>query len=127
MNAKSTNGKKLRIFEGLRDGLSISDVCDREGISRTTFYRWKLADPDFVEELDRIEVAKIERSVINLLDDSNVDWRLAAFLLASRFPDEWGNPVRRLKKKNEEETHPQVTLDELLHRLNQPFKTKDAE
>ena len=42
--------RKKELIEHLRDGLTISHACSKVGVTRNTFYRWKVDDKDFLIE-----------------------------------------------------------------------------
>jgi hypothetical protein len=50
---KAKNSGKALIIEGLRKTPIIQLVCEKNGIGRTTFYRWKKEDKKFSEQVDK--------------------------------------------------------------------------
>jgi len=50
---KNNNGEKKILIENLRKTPIVQFACERSGISRATFYRWKNQDKKFAEEVEK--------------------------------------------------------------------------
>lgn len=48
-----TEKEKNQLLENLRKVPIVQIACDRTGVGRTTFYRWKKEDKEFAEELEK--------------------------------------------------------------------------
>jgi len=86
----------------------ISDVCEKIGISRWTYYEWKKTDPDFAEALTTHEVARneeVEDVLFKLIRKG--DGPSIRFYLERR------NPIYKQKVVNEVYTG-ERTLEDLL-------------
>jgi hypothetical protein len=50
--AMKTDKQKQLVLEQLQKTPIVQVVCEKVGIHRSTFYRWKLADPKFAQAVD---------------------------------------------------------------------------
>lgn len=80
-----------KIAEQIEAGLSIGDAARACGVGRTTIYRWIASDEDVEHEIE-VAVTKAQFKLLRTIQAaSDNDWRAAAWLLARRWPDEFGN------------------------------------
>lgn len=56
MNLKKNEKLKNLLLEQLRKAPIIEAACQKAGISRQTFYRWKTDDLEFAEEIEKATV-----------------------------------------------------------------------
>src|SRR2546430_17095498 len=83
-----------KICDLLAQGHTVSAVCGAVGIGERTFYDWHEKHPHFSQATSRA----IGQSKIALLDKlrQSDDWRAQAFLLARRWPTEFGKSEARV-------------------------------
>ena len=79
------------LLANLREPMSIKAAYTLAGISERTYYRWIDEDEEWAKE---IEMAKrfseaVMVSRLKGLSEEKGDWRGYAWLLVSRFPEEW--------------------------------------
>lgn len=75
---KKTDATKELILEQLRRSPIVEAACQKVGVSRMTFYRWKAEDKDFAKEVEqalhdgRLLVSDIaESQLVSLVRDRN--------------------------------------------------------
>jgi hypothetical protein len=77
-------------------------ACRYARLSYATFHRWMLAGEaedapemlhDFVTRIRQAEATGAVRALARIHEAAAHDWRAAAWLLARRFPAEYGTPV----------------------------------
>ncbi len=100
MSKKEKRKKKKLLIELFSKNPIIETACQKVGINRMMFYRWKKADSGFSQDVD--EVLGISRDVVNDLAESKVINMINdGHFGASKF---WlQNNCSRYKKKNKEE------------------------
>lgn len=91
MNVKKSGQLKSQLLEHLRKAPIIEVACQKAGISRQTFYRWKFEDPEFAKELEKaIDDGRMlvndlsESQVLSLIRDKN--WPAISFWLKHHHP-----------------------------------------
>jgi len=82
-----------QIASYIEGGASTSDAARACGVGRTTIYRWIAEDEDIHDEIERATSVAQQRLVRSIYEASNTDWRAAAWLLARRWPDEFGKRI----------------------------------
>lgn len=91
MNVKKNGQLKNQILEQLKRTPIVEAACQKAGISRQTFYRWKFEDPEFAKELEKaIDDGRMlvndlsESQVLSLIRDKN--WQAISFWLKHHHP-----------------------------------------
>lgn len=91
MNVKKNGQLKNQILEQLKRTPIVEAACQKAGISRQTFYRWKFEDPEFAKELEKaIDDGRMlvndlsESQVFSLIRDKN--WPAISFWLKHHHP-----------------------------------------
>lgn len=91
MNLKKNGQLKNQILEQLKRTPIVEAACQKAGISRQTFYRWKFEDPEFAKELEKaIDDGRMlvndlsESQVLSLIRDKN--WPAISFWLKHHHP-----------------------------------------
>lgn len=116
------------ILAKIADGSTQTDAAQAVGIHRTTLSRWKSADPELAEAMERAESeakAKLLQLVLSSAGGEDPDWRAAAWILERRWPDEFGPKARMqisVDVRGEAETLAArlgVPVDELLREADQ--------
>ena len=92
---RSTWALRLPIL--LAQGMSISEACQRVGVSRSTYYRYLSADPDFRHQVEYAQ-RSVKSECLTKIMLAN-DWRAAAWYLEKRYPEEWGTVGDKLRIK----------------------------
>jgi len=91
MNLKNSKQLKSKLLEQLRRVPIVEAACQKAGISRQTFYRWKFEDAEFAKEVEKaIEDGRMlvsdlsESQVLSLIRDKN--WQAISFWLKHHHP-----------------------------------------
>lgn len=91
MNLKKNKQLKNKLLEQLRRTPIVELSCQKAGISRQTFYRWKFEDAEFAKEIEKaIEDGRMlvsdlsESQVLSLIRDKN--WQAISFWLKHHHP-----------------------------------------
>lgn len=91
MNVKKSGQLKNQILEQLKRTPIVEAACQKSGISRQTFYRWKFEDPEFAKEVEKaIDDGRMlvndlsESQVLSLIRDKN--WPAISFWLKHHHP-----------------------------------------
>lgn len=91
MNVKKSGQLKSQILEQLKRTPIVEAACQKAGISRQTFYRWKFEDPEFAKEVEKaIDDGRMlvndlsESQVLSLIRDKN--WPAISFWLKHHHP-----------------------------------------
>ena len=91
MNVKKNKQLKDKLLDQLRRVPIIEASCQKAGISRQTFYRWKFEDPEFAKEIEKaIDDGRMlvndlsESQVLSLIRDKN--WQAISFWLKHHHP-----------------------------------------
>jgi AcrR family transcriptional regulator len=79
-----------KIAAKIEEGLSVADAARACGVGRTTIYRWIKESEDVAEEIERARSVQQFKLIKVISDAGDTDWRAAAWLLARRFPEEFG-------------------------------------
>ena len=94
INARVNNPKFLEMLERIKDGQSIRGACGLSKFSRTTLHRWMDQHPEIkelVEEALDEGFGTIELNLMRSASQSDdKDWRALSWMLARRFPAEYG-------------------------------------
>lgn len=85
-----TPKKSARLLAVLRTGGSVTAACRAEGVHRSTFYAWRLADPEFAAQADDAIEAGTDRleDVAQERAETSSDL-LLIFLLKARRPGKY--------------------------------------
>lgn len=80
-----------RLFDNLREGMSIEASCTQAGLARSTVDQWRREDPKFNQEFESacdfaeaVLLAQIKQTGM-----MKEDWRAYAWILERRFPGRW--------------------------------------
>jgi hypothetical protein len=89
----------LGISESLRRGMTITGACQREGISRETYYNWLEESPEFFDTIKRSESEAEELftdTIISAATDPSFGctWQAAAWWLERRRKADYGKDDR---------------------------------
>ena len=91
MNLKKNEQSKNKLLEQLRRIPIVEAACQKAGISRQTFYRWKFEDAEFAKEVEKaiadgqMLVSDLSESqVIAMIRDKN--WQAISFWLKHHHP-----------------------------------------
>lgn len=91
MNVKKNGQLKNQILEQLKRTPIVEAACQKAGISRQTFYRWKFEDSEFAKEVEKaIDDGRMlvndlsESQVLSLIRDKN--WQAISFWLKHHHP-----------------------------------------
>lgn len=91
MNLKKNGQLKNKLLEQLKRVPIIEAACQKAGISRQTFYRWKFEDSEFAKEVEKaIDDGRLlvndlsESQVLSLIRDKN--WQAISFWLKHHHP-----------------------------------------
>ena len=94
-NAREEDPRFVNFLERIRDGQSIRGACGLSKMPRKTLYRW-MDESDHIREL--IEEATdeglgtIELAMMQATSQSDdKDWRALSWMMARRFPQEYGD------------------------------------
>jgi len=91
MNLKNSKQLKSKLLDQLKRIPIVEAACQKAGISRQTFYRWKFEDAEFAKEIEKaIEDGRMlvsdlsESQVLSLIRDKN--WPAISFWLKHHHP-----------------------------------------
>jgi len=91
MNLKNSKQLKSKLLDQLKRVPIVEAACQKAGISRQTFYRWKFEDAEFAKEIEKaIEDGRMfvsdlsESQVLSLIRDKN--WPAISFWLKHHHP-----------------------------------------
>jgi len=91
MNLKNSKQLKSKLLDQLKRVPIVEAACQKAGISRQTFYRWKFEDAEFAKETEKaIEDGRMlvsdlsESQVLSLIRDKN--WPAISFWLKHHHP-----------------------------------------
>ena len=91
MNLKNSKQLKSKLLDQLKRVPIVEAACQKAGISRQTFYRWKFEDAEFAKEIEkasedgRMFVSDLSESqVLSLIRDKN--WPAISFWLKHHHP-----------------------------------------
>ena len=91
MNLKNSKQLKSKLLDQLKRVPIVEAACQKAGISRQTFYRWKFEDAKFAKEIEKaIEDGRMfvsdlsESQVLSLIRDKN--WSAISFWLKHHHP-----------------------------------------
>jgi uncharacterized protein YoaH (UPF0181 family) len=79
-----------QILELISQGLSQTDAISVVGISYSTFHSWMKADAELVADVKRAEISLKLKHLQNIQRHSENDVRASQWLLARKFPLEFG-------------------------------------
>jgi len=82
--------KKEELLSNLREGMSIDAACAMSRIHRSTFYRWRKEDPEWLELSDHAMNLAEPVLLHKLKKAAEQDWRAYAWILERRWPRRWG-------------------------------------
>lgn len=80
------------ICDALRAGSSLRGAAAQVGRSDAWLRQWRLDDPEVAEAVE-LALADWESSTVEKIN-GNEDWKAQAWLLARRFPDDYGDRQR---------------------------------
>ena len=85
----------LDMLERLRDGQSIRGACGSSRFPRATLYEWMDDDPELRSLVDLAQdegLGTIELAMMQATSQSDdKDWRALSWMMARRFPQEYGD------------------------------------
>lgn len=91
MNLKKNEQLKNKLLEQLKRVPIVEAACQKAGISRQTFYRWKFEAPEFAKDVEKaIDDGRMlvndlsESQVLSLIRDKN--WQAISFWLKHHHP-----------------------------------------
>jgi len=94
INARAQDPRFLEMLERIKDGQSIRGACGLSKFSKATLYRWMDKHPEIkelVEEALDEGFGTIELNLMRSASQSDdKDWRALSWMLARRFPSEYG-------------------------------------
>jgi hypothetical protein len=105
---KRTADRRATLLRALRSGASYNRAARAADMSPSLFRQWRSDDPTLAAEVaDALAAAAEEGERVSRAQLAPVErqaekgtWRDAARWLERRFPDEWGPPKRRDKRRN---------------------------
>lgn len=109
-----------QVVEHCRDGRSLASFCNEIGIARQTLYQWRARFSLFNDACSRALIAAqtwFEERCRNGLEDRNFNSRLAEFLMAAQFRDDYAPQTQRIELTGANGTplnQRSLTRDELL-------------
>ena len=83
--------KIVRMISGMH---LVNETCAAVGISRNTFYRWVRENESFRRRIERANALVSVRCTEGIMKAAETDWKAAAWLLAWRWPEEFGPKMR---------------------------------
>jgi len=92
VNSRRTPEYLSRICDALRQGASLRAAAASVGRSDGWLRQWRLDDPEVAEAIE-IAQADWERGALAYIS-ANEDWKARSWLLARRWPDEYGDRQR---------------------------------
>jgi hypothetical protein len=81
------------VAEHLRNGSSRVDAYISEGMSATTFYRWRREDPSFAALIAQSEAEAVTESLASIKRSGNEHWNAAAWLVAKKRRVDFGEKL----------------------------------
>jgi hypothetical protein len=94
INARARDEKFLDMVERIREGQSIRGACGLSKFPRTTLYRWIEEDPEVKALIDEALDEGFGVMELRLMQATSqaddADWRAVSWMLARRFPTEYG-------------------------------------
>jgi len=93
MSEDRRTDKSLEVItDALRAGSSLRGAAAQVGRSESWLRQWRLDNPEVAKAVE-LALANWESSTVKKIN-SNVDWKAQAWLLARRFPDDYGDRQR---------------------------------
>ena len=93
--ARARDPRFIELLERLRDGQSIRGACGSSRLPRRTLYDWMDTYPEIkemVEEATDEGLGTIEVAMMQATSQSDdKDWRALSWMMARRFPQEYGD------------------------------------
>lgn len=115
---------KTKIIEELRQVPIIEHACEKCGISRQTFYRWRNANPAFAAEVD--EAMQFGTDRMNDISETHVlngirqgDFKFVSFWL--RFNSKKYKRINETEKENKDGLPDQTVIGKIKGRLVKIF------
>lgn len=94
INAREEDARFLEVIQRLRDGQSIRGACGLAQFPRTSLYEWMNKDSKIKELVETALDEGFGTIELKLMQSASqtddVDWRAISWVLARRFPDEYG-------------------------------------
>lgn len=87
-----TQQRRDAILEALAAGNHVETACRMAGISKSAFYAWVHADPDFENAVNEA-IARSEAELLRRIRD-DASWQSKAWILERRWPERWGRRDR---------------------------------
>ena len=107
---------------GLSQGMSIKAVCGKAGIAVDTYYRWKRTDKDFRDMVDSTQYDVEAKALQAMKNQANKDWRIWAWILERRFPQEW-QKTKEVTINTQQQTGADVVIS-MLQQISQRDQKK---
>ena len=79
-----------QVLDFISQGLSQTDALSLVGIAYSTWNGWMKSDPDLVADIKRAEISLKIKHLQNIQRHSESDVRASQWLLARKFPSEFG-------------------------------------
>jgi hypothetical protein len=96
------------IEKDIQNGVFEKDACILNGVSETTYFRWKKEIPEFRERMDKA-VLNYKKKIIQTVNVNSVkSGKVALEVLRTRWPREWNIP------KKVQLTDPEGELERLM-------------
>ena len=103
INARARDPRFVAALERIKDGQSIRGACGLSGMPRATLYEWMDADKEIKQLVDDALDEGFGTIELKLMQGASqaddTDWRAISWMLARRFPAEYG------EKQSLEVTH----------------------
>ena len=106
-NTKRHENTVLDVLARVQQGMPIKSAARAAGIDPTTWWRWRVADPDLDMACERARAVWLQTQVERIDQAASADWRAAAWLLSRSDRSNWGD---RVDVKVEAEPQPIVDL-----------------
>jgi len=124
---KVENPKFIDMLERLRDGQSIRGACGCSRFPRQTLYDWMDSDPEIKELVDQAIDEGFGQIEIKLMQGASqaddTDWRAVSWMLARRFPGEYGEKKELEIKSQKSDGIPEVLA--MIEQTNKLMEQKD--
>jgi hypothetical protein len=115
---KLTDEAAKAILDAISMGATHTTACRAARIGKSTFYSWlkKGEDEasglfrDFLDAVRQVEAQRECEALAHISEAAHHDWRAAAWYLARRYPERWGNRRRLAGKRTDLPIHMPIRL-----------------